>query len=135
MVTFVLAMSHFQGSHTGRRITEKVCAAVKDVKCEDKVVSVVQDEAANAVSAVRLLMEKHCWDPLTCGAHRLQTCIHYALDANRHLQTLLARCRRLVAHFFRGAVVSVVASERKVVSSNPPTLVHTPCRSPRLAQG
>ena len=24
-------------------------------------------------------------------------------------------------------------SERKVVGSNPPTIVHTPCRSPRLA--
>ena len=82
MVTFVLATSHFQGI-TGRRIAEEVHAAVKDVKCKDKVVSVVQDEAANAASAGRLLMKKYGWDPLTCGAHRLDYRHAYVMRSTR----------------------------------------------------
>ena len=33
------------------------------------------------------------------------------------------------------AVVSVVAFRAKVVGSNPPMVIHTPCRNPRLAPG
>ena len=107
------------------RVAEKVHAAVKDVTCEGQVVSVVQDEAANAVSAGRLLMEKYGWDPLTCGAHRLQTCIRHSLDANRHLQTLLARCRRLVAHFNQSALeMERLAAHQH---NNPPLKVRQDC--------
>ena len=59
LVTFVLATLQFPGSHTGICIAEKICATVKDVNAQDKVVCIVQDEAANAQLAASLLKEKY----------------------------------------------------------------------------
>ena len=58
LVTFILETSHFGGSHTGRQIADKVCDAVQKVRVSDKVVCVVQDEAANAVAAGELLKKE-----------------------------------------------------------------------------
>ena len=99
LLTFVLSTARFGGSHTGKRIAEQISGAVEESKAQDKVVCVVQDEAANAVAAGRLLKEEQKWDSLTCSAHRLQTCIRHSIGASTQVQRLLAACRRVVSHF------------------------------------
>ena len=92
--TFVLETSHFGGSHTARRIADKACKAVARVRAS-QVLCVVQDEAANAVAAGRLQEEDKSWSSKTCAPHKLQTCIHHAIDGSAPVRRLLATSRKL----------------------------------------
>ena len=73
------------------------------------------------------------WDNLLCFGH------HYTLrsliEANIRIVTV-NRFQKIIlcaASVTQWLVLSL--SERKVMGSNPPMVVHTPCRSPRLAPG
>ena len=90
-----LETSHFGGSHTARRIADKACEAVARVRASQKVLCIVQDEAANAVAAGRLQEEDKSWSSKTCAPHKLQTCIHHAIDGSAPARCLLATSRKL----------------------------------------
>ena len=70
-----------------------------------KVVALVRDNAANMVSASRILEE---WDDLPCFAHTLQLAVKAGLDLPV-INRLSAICRKIVGHFKHSVLASGVA--------------------------
>lgn len=66
LVTCVLETSKFHGSHTAVRLAEHAVSTVEHVNMPlTKIVGVVHDEAANMMTAGRILEEDHDWASLS----------------------------------------------------------------------
>ena len=80
LVTAVLMTCHFSGSHTGERIALKVRESIRlfDIS-EERIVAIVQDQAANAVLAGLILHDECGWESCACATHLLQTSIRRAI--------------------------------------------------------
>ena len=113
LVSGVLKTGLFSGSHTAANLanfSEEV-AADFGLK-QGQVVDMCHDEAANMVAAGRLLCNNCDWVSQPCMAHRLPTVIRHALDV-REVSALLARRRRLVAHFKQSCLASEALMEKQ----------------------
>ena len=113
--SYVLATSHFHGSHTKDNLAAALLSTVDSFGIPRKAVqSIVQDEAANAVAAGKKLHEAEGWESEVCAAHRLQTCIRHAVTNSRPLQKLLGFARRLVTYFNHSSKSLEILHSRQV---------------------
>ena len=110
----------------GERIADKVRQTCQSLNVADnRVVSLVHDEASNMVAGRRKLEEEQGWASAVCAAHRLQTCIKHAIDQNRSMTKLLARGRKLVGHFRQSAQATEALAKKQ--DASPPLKVVQDC--------
>lgn len=113
LVSGVLETGSFCGSHTASSLagfSEDVSSgfALKPAQ----IVGMYHDEAANMVAAGRLFRDNCDWHSQVCMAHGLQTVFRHALDM-KEVSVLLARSRRLVAHFKQSCLANEALTEKQ----------------------
>ena len=119
MCSFVLETAGFVKHHTGENIGKRLVDIADSFEITSKVVSLTHDEAANQCAAIReackLAVTQHkdaSWKSLVCAAHRLQSCIRYALDVEG-ISDLLKCSRKLVGHFRHSCKASQALKEKQ----------------------
>ena len=103
---FVLETYGYSERHTGANIACQLQEVAERWTITDKVCTVVHDQAANNILAMKILDERLGWKSQHCTAHCLQLCLKSGLGIST-IDRLLGAARKLVAHFHH----SVVASE------------------------
>ena len=116
MESKVLQTSEMPERHTRVNISERLKAAACEWKiANDRLATVVRDNAANMVLAVDLVGE---WDDLGCFGHTLQLAVNAGLNLYP-LSRLLAVARKLVGHF-KHSVTAVASLNNKQKAMNVP---------------
>ena len=111
----VIETPEFSERHTAQNIIEALETVLENagVDASKKLVSLVSDEAANMVAAIRFLQKKlPSMLTVFCACHRLQTALRHVMDLPSVLKALGA-CRRLVGHFKHSNVASQALRERQ----------------------
>ena len=97
MLSLVLETSRFSQHHTAENIGRELVKVAENEQIVKLISTVTHDEAANMVAAMRVAhesavvqhkLQSHRWQSIVCAAHRLQTCIRYALDVDEVMSTI-----------------------------------------------
>lgn len=98
---FVLAATHFPGSHTGQRIAEIILKSLEDWKVNvDRRHIILTDTTANIVRGALDTGMNHAG----CFLHKLQLAIHDSINSQRVVIDTIAICRNIATHFHHSAV-------------------------------
>ena len=93
MVAYVLATRHMKVSHTADNIAIELKEILRDWDLSERTPSIVTDEGANVIKAVKLLK----WHHLTCFAHKLNLCLNrYGIDLVPDVFRLVNKCKEIV---------------------------------------
>ena len=76
----VLETSGFPDWHTGANIADKLTEICDNYDVKKMVTHVIHDNAANMITPLNILKEKHGWESLRCFAHTLQLCLIRGLE-------------------------------------------------------
>eukprot|EP00117_Sycon_ciliatum_P006073 scpid76706/ scgid9762/ Zinc finger BED domain-containing protein 1; Putative Ac-like transposable element; dREF homolog len=119
IVSGVLETGVFSGTHTGERLAMYSMDVAKRFGLQpSQVVAVTHDEAANMVTAGRLMAERSGWLSCVCMAHRLQTVVRHAL-ALKEVAKLLCRSRKVVGHFKHSCLAAeALASKQQQLNAS-----------------
>nr|XP_039258629.1 E3 SUMO-protein ligase ZBED1-like [Styela clava] len=94
----VVATKQVTESHTAENIALWVDLLLADYEIPpERIVSVVTDNGANIVAAMRLCSASYNWQHIRCVAHTLQLCVHDCLK-NDPIKRAIGAARRLVQH-------------------------------------
>ena len=94
----LLHSKYFTGKHTSENITTLINSMIADYKIpRTKIVSIVTDNANNITKAVR----DADFHNLGCFLHTLQLAIIKAIPRQDGVETIVAKCRKIVAHMHR----------------------------------
>lgn len=106
LMSLVLATAGFVENHTAEEIGKRLVKIAESQGVAARVAAVVHDEAANQCAALRKAKEvaqedypDSSWESIVCAAHRLQTCLKYALAGDDEIQEMIKAARKLVGHF------------------------------------
>ena len=113
MESKVIQTEEIPERHTGENISLRLTNVSEQWCIKQKVVALVRDNAANMVSASRILED---WDDLPCFAHTLQLAVKAGLDLPV-INRLSAICRKIVGHF-KHSVLAMEALREKQRNMN-----------------
>ena len=109
MSSLVMATAGFVNSHTGANIGKRMVEIANEFGVAARVFAVTHDEAANQCAGIRATRDESQqqgfdgqWKLVVCVAHRLQTCLRWALDVD-DIASVVAAGRKLVGHFRHSA--------------------------------
>ena len=89
----LLEISYFPAPHTAKAIADTIKKAIQKWKIENDIVSIVTDNGANMIAAIRELIPIK---RLPCAAHTLQLAIRNGLKI---VNTLIIRAKQLINFF------------------------------------
>ena len=94
--TFNLACSPFDESHTAENIYKKLSGLLEEWQLKERVVLALRDNAANITAAFNF---PGCTiNSAGCLNHSLQLVVKKELFSLKNVESLIAKCRRLVGH-------------------------------------
>ena len=95
----VLETIGYDQEHTGSNLSTYFATATEKWKINNKVDSIVTDNASNITNAV----EFSGFDSLKCTGHTLNFSAKDIIDSDKYpkIEVLLTKCRKIVAHFKR----------------------------------
>ena len=108
MKSLVLETFDFCNDHTADNIAEALQKVAGSWGISSKVITVVTDNAANIVAAVRIVG----WQHVPCFAHTLNLVVSGALKDDPVMHNLQKRCKQIVTFFHRS--VKATAKLREV---------------------
>ena len=115
MRSFVLGTREFPGHHTGAAVSDAIVEICSEYKIENKVSTIVHDEAANMLLSLRILgnsADEEHFESISCNAHRLQLCLKKGLSAD--VIDRMVRCSsKLVGHFKHSALATNALTKRQ----------------------
>ena len=97
--SYVLDTISFDAAHTGDNLSTYFKAALSKWNIEDKVDTIVTDNASNITNGV----EYSGRYSLKCTAHTLNLAAKDILEGNEKIDALLNKCRKIVGHFKRSS--------------------------------
>jgi len=99
-LSFTLTTEEMEERHTALNIFEKLENVFSKWEIQDKVTTVITDNAKNVVNAVQLLSctRNANTSDVTCAAYSLQLCIHKALKEDS-ISEIIKLSSSLVGHF------------------------------------
>ena len=127
MLSLVLETSRFSKHHTAENIGRELVRVAENEQIVELISAVTHNEAANMVAAMRVALESavvqhelqsHQWQSVVCAAHRLQTCIRYALEVDEVTSTISC-ARKLVGHFRHSAKATMALMKEQKERNNP----------------
>ncbi|KAL3110314.1 hypothetical protein niasHT_019871 [Heterodera trifolii] len=107
MKNHVLAVTEFQGTHSGKEIAKLLSKIIADWEiCPTKIHCFLRDSAANMKSAFSqtdvddngFTIQILAYENVSCGAHLLNLVVQKSIRSER-VADLLKQCRKVVAHF------------------------------------
>ena len=115
MRSFVLGTREFPGHHTGAAISDAIAEICSEYNIENKVSTIVHDEAANMLLSLRILgnsADEEHFESISCNAHRLQLYLKKGLSAD--VIDRMVRCSsKLVGHFKHSALATNALTKRQ----------------------
>lgn len=112
----VLNASSFVGQHAVEAIKNEINRMLTAWNLEKKAVTILRDNAANAVAGLELTGVDH----QGCFVHTLQLVIHDAISTQRSVNEMLAICRRIAGHFNRSPLAHHRPAEDLARKTNMP---------------
>ena len=113
--SFVLGTREFPGHHTGAAISDAIAEICSEYNIENKVSTIVHDEAANMLLSLRILgdsADEEHFESISCNAHRLQLCLKKGLSVD--VIDRMVRCSsKLVGHFKHSALATNALTKRQ----------------------
>ena len=115
MRSFILGTREFPGHHTGAAISDAITEICFEYNIENKVSTIVHDEAANMLLSLQILgnsADEEHFESISCNAHRLQLCLKKGLSAD--VIDRMVRCSsKLVGHFKHSALATNALTKRQ----------------------
>ena len=106
--------------HTGENLANKLLDCASEFELENKVESVVHDNARNMQSASDKCED---WGDIGCFGHTLQLCVKPALEL-QNVSKIVSKCRKLVGHF-KHATMHVFVHPQRVMTKLPPLAIRS----------
>ena len=95
--------------HTGENLANKLLDCASEFELENKVESVVHDNARNMQSASDKCED---WGDIGCFGHTLQLCVKPALEL-QNVSKIVSKCRKLVGHFKHATTLTAEMRNRQ----------------------
>ncbi|XP_060605586.1 zinc finger BED domain-containing protein 4-like [Ruditapes philippinarum] len=115
MESNVLMTREMQERHTGENLANKLKDCVSEFGLENKIGSIVHDNARNMQSASEKCED---WGDVGCFGHTLQLCVKPALELP-NVSKIVAKSRKLVGHFKHSTTLTAEMRNRQKVFKVP----------------
>ena len=109
MESNVLMTRAMPETHTRMNLAEKLKDCIFEFDLNDKIITMVHDNARNMECAGELCEE---WSDLGCFGHALQLCVKPALEL-LSVTKVVAKCRKLVGHFKHSTTLTAEKKARQ----------------------
>lgn len=96
--SYTLTTHKMEESHTASNLAYQLENTFEKWEIDQKVITVVTDNAKNVLNAVQMLSNVSETNDLTCAAHTVQLAVKYGLQQD-NLNLLITQCSKIVSHF------------------------------------
>lgn len=111
----VLNTVRIRDSHTGENIASEIRSVLEHWGIVSKVSTLVTDNAANMISASRVLQLRH----VPCFAHSLNLVVKDSLKADKETIPMIAKVKSLVSYFHHSVKAADKLQETQIKYSSP----------------
>jgi len=96
--SYTLTTHKMKESHTASNLAYQLENTFEKWEIDQKVITVVTDNAKNVLNAVQMLSNVSETNDLTCAAHTVQLVVKYGLQQD-NINLLITQCSKIVSHF------------------------------------